>query len=86
MSYPTPTSETADAEAGSRSEQPAPYLQALSGVLIFSGTLMVTIAAIIKWWPVSIVLLVAAAVVFWTVVAITAKDDPTQTLDLRDVV
>ena len=77
--------ETTDLALDTRAEQPASRLAALSGVLMFTGSALITIAAIIKWWPVSIVLFVAAAVAFWTLVAITATDDPNEVrLDLRD--
>jgi fatty acid desaturase len=79
-------SDTTEDTVDSRAER-AERLEALSGLFIVAGTLLVTIAALIKWWPVSPVLLVVGAALFWTFVAVTAKDEPNETplvASLRD--
>ena len=65
-------------QAAPVTDPPAPFLMALSGVLMFAGSALITIAALIAWWPVAPVVFVLGAVLFWTYAALTAKDDPTQ--------
>ena len=59
-----------------RAQQRAQHLYALSGLLMLAGSALITLAALIAWWPLSPVILVVAAALFWTLVAVTAEADP----------
>jgi fatty acid desaturase len=54
------------------------YLQVLSALCLVAGSLLLTAAALIYWWPVSPFVLVVGAAVFWMLVALTAKEEPVE--------